>query len=151
MLKSSAITIFLSVLFSFFIHTSENIAQTTSVVMEKLSESSVASLIQGLHSDNEGLKSSCAYWLGEYRITESVIPLQNLLNNDKSERVRISAALALYKIGTPKSIFTVKQSIRFDESERVRRLCSIFYSVYLDQFKRNKNQIEEKGWLAGKN
>ncbi|MDD5607674.1 MAG: HEAT repeat domain-containing protein, partial [Ignavibacterium sp.] len=72
-------------------------------------------------------------------------------SQDESEAVRISAALALFKLGTPIAIHSLKGAIRFDESERVRRFSSIFYSAYLDQLKENENQIEEKGWLARKN
>ena len=68
-----------------------------------------------------------------------------VLRNDKSEEVRISAALALYKIGTPMSINAVKQAIRFDESERVSKLASNFYSVYLrNKFSPDINIYEDR-------
>lgn len=151
MYKSKLIAIVILVLFSLLIFKVETIAQTACAGTKDLNENTTASLIQGLNSDNDGLQSSCAYWLGEYRINEAVIHLQKVLKNDESESVRISAALALFKIGTPSAIFTVKQTGSFDVSERVRRLSSIFYSVYLDEFRDNENRIEEKGWLAGKN
>ena len=94
----------------------------------EVEQGTVESLIKGLSSDNAGLKSSCAYLLGDLKITQAIIPLMRVLRNDESEEVRISAALALYKIGT---INAVKQAIRFDESERVSKLASNFYSVYL--------------------
>ncbi len=97
----------------------------------EVEQGTVESLIKGLSSDHAGLKSSCAYLLGDLKITQAIIPLMRVLRNDESEEVRISAALALYKIGTPMSINAVKQAIRFDESERVSKLASNFYSVYL--------------------
>lgn len=151
MLHSKSFAAVLFVLLSLFICVDDNSAQSAGARMKDLSENTIASLIQGLNSDNDGLQSSCAYRLGEFRIEDAVIPLQRVLRNDESESVRISAALALFKIGTPKAIFTVKQAGRFDESDRVRRLSSIFYSAYLDQLEENENQIEEKGWLARKN
>ncbi|HOJ08222.1 MAG: HEAT repeat domain-containing protein [Ignavibacteriota bacterium] len=126
-------------------------AQVDDQANKVISKKTIESLIQGLEIDNDGLQSSCAYWLGEYKITEAVVPLQKLLSQDESEAVRISAALALFKLGTPIAIHSLKGAIRFDESERVRRFSSIFYSAYLDQLKENENQIEEKGWLARKN
>ena len=63
-----------------------------------------------------------------------------ILREDKNEEVRIAAALALYKIGSPIAINAVKQSIRFDDSERVSKLCASFYNEYL----RNKLNDEEK-------
>ncbi|MDT3696000.1 MAG: HEAT repeat domain-containing protein [Ignavibacterium sp.] len=151
MFYSKSIAVVLFALLSFFIFVDENSAQSSATKMKDLSENTIASLIQGLNSDNDGLQSSCAYQLGELGIEDAVIPLQRVLNNDESESVRISAALALFKIGTPKAIFSVKQAGRFDESDRVRRLSSIFYLAYLDQLEENENQIEEKGWLARKN
>ena len=94
-------------------------------------ESTIASLLDGLASDNPGLKSSCAYMLGELKVTEAIIPLMRILHNDVNEGLRISAALALYKIGTPISIYAVKQAGRFDDSERVKKLTQNFYAEYL--------------------
>jgi hypothetical protein len=94
-------------------------------------ESTIASLLEGLASDNMGLKSSCAYMLGELKVKEATIPLMRMLHNDVNEELRISAALALYKIGTPMSVYAVKQAGRFDESERVNKLAQNFYSEYL--------------------
>ncbi len=106
----------------------------------KMNANAIPSLLDGLASDNLGLKTSCAYLLGEYKITKAIIPLMRVLRNDENEEARIAAALALYKIETPMSINAVKQSIRFDESERVSKLASKFYNNYL----RNKfsNDVE---------
>ena len=104
-------------------------------------QNTIASLMEGLNSDNIGLKTSCAYLLGELNVTEGTIPLMRLLRNDESEAVRICAALALYKIGTPVSIFAVKQAIRFDESDRVSRLAAKFYYDYL----RSNQRADVKG------
>ena len=97
----------------------------------KITENTVSSLIEGLHSENLGLKSSCAYMIGELQLSNAVIPLMKILREEKSDEMRIVAALALYKIGTPMAIHAVKQSIKFDESERVSKLCANFYSEYL--------------------
>ena len=105
------------------------------------SQNTISSLIEGLNSDNMGLKTSCAYLLGELDVTEGIIPLMRLLRNDECEEVRICAALALYKIGTPISIFAVKQAIRFDESKRVSKLAAKFYYDYL----RSNQQPDVKG------
>ena len=111
----------------------------------EVSESTVASLLMGLNSDNIGLKSSSAYMLGELRVSSAVIPLMRVLHNDGNEVVRISAALALYKIGTPMSINAVKQAIRFDDSKRVSELANRFYSVYVrEELKKNNEKATEK-------
>jgi HEAT repeat protein len=97
----------------------------------KIKEDAVLSLLEGLKSENLGLKTSCAFMLGELRVSNAVIPLMKILKDDKNEQARISSALALYKIGTPLSIFAVKQAIKFDESQRVSKLATNFYNEYL--------------------
>ncbi len=95
----------------------------------KIKDSSIQSLLVGVNSNNLGLRASCANMLGELKCKKGLIPLMRMLKDDESEDARIIAALALYKIGDARGIFTIKQAIKFDESERVRRLCSIFYSA----------------------
>ena len=97
----------------------------------KITENTVSSLLEGLNSENLGLKSSSAYMIGELQLSNAVIPLLKILREEESDEMRIVAALALYKIGTPMAIHAVKQSIKFDESERVSKLCANFYSEYL--------------------
>jgi len=148
MFYSKISVVFLSVLFLVLICTQVIVPQNETHQPKELSENTIKSLIQGLSADNNGLQSKCAYFLGEYRIIDAVIPLLKLLHNDDSESVRISSALALFKIGTPIAIFAVKQAIRFDESERVKRTTQIFYSAHLKELEKNKIDSEEKGWLA---
>ena len=84
-------------------------------------------LLVGLDSDNDGLKTSSAYSLGELNSSKAVIPLLKMLRNESKECNRIMAALALYKIGDARGINAIKQRIRFDDSERVRKMCSTLY------------------------
>jgi HEAT repeat protein len=94
-------------------------------------EACFATLQQGLNSDNAGLIAGCTYMLGEVRCQRSIISLLDMLHNSDSEELRILAALSLYKIGDSRGIYAIKQSIKFDESRRVQRMCEIFYKVYL--------------------
>ena len=91
----------------------------------------IKNLLIGLSSDNFGLRTSSAYVLGEIEAEEAVIPLMKMLRTEESENARIVAALALYKINTDKGLFAVKQATRFDESERVRKMCTNFYNETL--------------------
>lgn len=85
-------------------------------------------LIVGLNSDNLGLKTSAAYMLGEYGTSKSINSLLKVLKSGDTEEERISAAMALVKINTEQSMFAVKQNAKFDDSERVRKLCALFYN-----------------------
>jgi len=105
----------------------------------QIKDNTVETLIMGLNSDNIGLKSGSAYMIGELKLKQATIPLLRVLHNEKNEEIRIAAALALYKIGSPVAIYAVKQAIKFDDSERVSKLCASFYTNYL----RNKFYDEE--------
>jgi hypothetical protein len=91
----------------------------------------IQNLLIGLNSDNAGLTSSSAFYLGEVSSTEAVIPLMKLLRNAEREELRISAALALLKIGDERGIYAIKRAIVFDKSKRVSDMCKKFYSAYL--------------------
>jgi hypothetical protein len=84
-------------------------------------------LLIGAQSYNKGLCGSCVYLMGEMRSQKSVIPLLGLLHNAECEEIRILAALSLCKIGDARGIYAVKRAAIFDESLRVKRLCSQFY------------------------
>lgn len=92
-----------------------------------ISKLTTQSLLQGIQSDNFGLKVSSAQRLGELQISEGVILLMSMLRNDNDERARITAALALIRIGDARGLFAVKQAAKFDENERVRSMCEKFY------------------------
>lgn len=100
---------------------------------DKVNDATVASLIMGINSDNFGLRTSAALMLGELKCEEAVIPLLHMLKSEEREDARIAAALALLKIGNAKGIFAIKQAIRFDQSDRVRRLCTNFYNSYIEK------------------
>ena len=97
----------------------------------QITKEAVNNYLKGLKSDNHGLRLSCAYFLGEYGISEGMVPLMNMLHNEKTESGRIMAALALTKLGSEMSIYAVKQASKFDKSERVRNLCIKFYNGYV--------------------
>jgi len=94
-------------------------------------ENCIKTLIQGINSDNPGLRSGCIYMIGKLCCDRAVVTLLDILHNDPSEEMRILAALSLYKINDSRGIYAIKQAIRFDESERVSRLCETFYRAYL--------------------
>lgn len=96
-------------------------------------------LLVGLNTDNQGLKISCAYFLGEMKSDRAVIPLLKILKSGDTEEERIIAALSLAKIDSEIGMFAVKRRIVFDESTRVQRLCKIFYTDHL--FKEQKGDV----------
>ena len=95
-------------------------------------EACIKTLFEGMNSQNEGLQAGCTYMFGELCCDRAVISLLEILHNNPKEEMRILAALSLYKIGDLRGIFAIKQAIKFDESERVSKLCEGFYKSYLN-------------------
>ena len=93
----------------------------------------VQSLLLGVNSENTGLKSGCAFMLGELKVSNAVIPLMKLLKENNNADIKIAAALALYKIGDKRGIFAIKMAAQFEQNERVRKTCELFYKNYLNQ------------------
>ncbi|MDP2364087.1 MAG: HEAT repeat domain-containing protein [Ignavibacteria bacterium] len=93
----------------------------------------ITNLMNGINSENQGLKMSSSYFLGELKSEEAVIPLMKILKSDENEEARIMAALSLVKIGDARGLFAIKQAVKFDNSERVKKMCSIFYQDYLSK------------------
>jgi len=117
-------TTLFSILFISSLHASDK--GNTSLEVKKYKKI-VDNLLVGLESGNEGLKLSSTFHLGEIKASKSVIALMRILHDDTNENARITAALALIKIGDARGIFQVKRASFFDESERVRRMCQKFY------------------------
>ena len=88
-------------------------------------------LLVGINSENLGLQVSCAYFLGEMKSDRAIIPLLRMLKSGDTEEQRIIAALSLAKIKSERGLFAIKQRIKFDDSERVQRLCEIFYTNHI--------------------
>jgi hypothetical protein len=90
-----------------------------------------ANLLAGVQCENFGLSVSCAFMLGEIKSEKAIDPLTCMLRQSEDERARIVAAIALIKIGSERSIYVVKENIRLDESEKVRKMCSHLYNAHL--------------------
>lgn len=75
--------------------------------ISKITTNTTESLFNGLNSENLGLKTGSAYMLGELNIRSAVVPLMKMMRNDESDEAKIVAALALYKLGTPMSIYAL--------------------------------------------
>ncbi|HVO74025.1 MAG TPA: hypothetical protein VMT35_08385 [Ignavibacteriaceae bacterium] len=99
----------------------------------------VANLIKAIKSENTGLHTSAAKVLSDL-ISESylkpddaspaMIPLLNLLRNGKSDEERLSAAVALYQIGSPIALYQLRGVGHFDDNKKVASACKNLYYTY---------------------
>ncbi|MCO6472531.1 MAG: HEAT repeat domain-containing protein [Melioribacteraceae bacterium] len=99
-------------------------------------------LLEGVNSDNTGLKISSAYFLGELKSEKAVIPLMKMLRSEKCEGARVMAALSLVKIGSERSLFMLKRESEFNDFERVRQMCGQFYKA--QKFNESVERLNQK-------
>ena len=88
-------------------------------------------MLLGIKSDNTGLQTSCAYFLGEMKSDRAMIPLLRLVSNGGTEATRIIAALSLYKIESKIGMYRLKYLAETDESKLAKRVFEIIYKKYV--------------------
>jgi HEAT repeat protein len=137
--QSTLLAVSLFLLLSFQILPQETVLPNSSKM-----EACFETLQLGLKSENLGVQAGCAYMAGEVSCRRSVVCLMKLLHNSSSEELRILAALSLYKLRDSRGIYAIKQAIRFDESERVSRICENFYRAYLKESNDAEIQVVTK-------
>ena len=86
-------------------------------------KSDTKKLIKSLTSDNIGWRVSAAQILGDNQEEKAVKPLIRMLNNDISYAARISAAVALAKIGDKKALRALKKVSKHDRNQTVRTVA----------------------------
>ena len=92
-----------------------------------------ANMLVGINSDNTGLQTSCAYFLGEMKSDRAMIPLLKLVTNGETEESRIIAALSLYKIESKIGMYRLKGLSQTDESKLARKVFDRLYKIYVSK------------------
>ncbi len=118
-----------------FFAVSINAAEPSNKANKKVTDEQIeASLLNGLTSQNTGLRVSCAYMLGEIIPSEKgVLELMRILRNDDDENVRIMAALTLIKLEDARGLNLIKNECKYNDNERTRKMCKHFYCAYLNK------------------
>lgn len=84
----------------------------------------VKNYIHALRFDNVGVRRSAVYFLGEYKLKESVEPLIAVLKDDAFEQVRMAAAIALLNIGDRNGVNAVMEVSLYDQNNTVAEFCA---------------------------
>jgi hypothetical protein len=113
-------------------------AQTEQFSAEKKS-SIVDNLNIGIESDNYGLRVGSAdvlfdlinqSYLKSEDASKAMIPLLIMLEKGKTDEERISAAVALFKLGNGIGIYRLRGVAIFDDNARVSSICKNLYYSY---------------------
>lgn len=83
--------------------------------------------IAGLNSGDPGLQVSSAYFLGEMKSREAVLPLLKIFREEKNDNVRLAAAWSLIKIGNSLGTYLVKRECYRGEYEQIRFMLHQLY------------------------
>jgi HEAT repeat protein len=97
-----------------------------------IKKSVIQNYIRGLKSDNEGLRKSCIYFSGKYKISESESVLKDQYKEEENSETKLLLFHALYQIGDKFAVNTVKNYLKglTSDNEGVRKSCINFVGEY---------------------
>jgi hypothetical protein len=98
-----------------------------------------ANYLTGLNSDNQGLKVSSAYFLGNMKSNKAVIPLMKMFRNEKNNGAKLVAAWSLLKIGDARGVFLVKRESELGNCDGIN--CML-HQLYEDYCLKTKGKVE---------
>lgn len=99
-------------------------AQNVSIKDLSTNKYALQNLLAGIKSDNEGVKRSCIYFAGKYRIAETEAALIEQLNKEENPSTRILIALVLYEMGSKEGLELIKKLAVDDENSEVKRMST---------------------------
>lgn len=106
-------------------------AQMNSIHSLTANKYALQNLVNGIHSDNMGLKRSSIYFAGKYKIAEAEPELIDQLGIEKDASTRILIALVLYEMGSEDGLLEVQKLSKQDLDPKVRRMSTKIYYEYL--------------------
>ncbi|MFO7524824.1 MAG: hypothetical protein R6W68_05180 [Ignavibacteriaceae bacterium] len=111
--------------------TSSLFAQNTLAEFTK-NEYALENLINGIHSENEGIRKSSIYFAGKYKVEEAAYDLIKQLKNEENSSIRVLIALALFEMESKDGLEAIKKLGDADDDLRVKRMASFIYDEYVN-------------------
>ncbi|WKZ69256.1 MAG: hypothetical protein QY331_14945 [Melioribacteraceae bacterium] len=96
-----------------------------------LSESEVATLIEGIKSENYGLMRSSIFIAGKYRVEEAVEALFEVLERESDPSNLVLVSLAIYRIGNLEAMMKVIETANNSENNHTKNILSAIAMNYL--------------------
>ena len=110
---------------------SELFAQPYSIKEITNKRYALENLLDGIKSENDGVKRSSIYFVGKYKIADAEDLLIEQLNKEQNPSNKILIALVLYKLGSENGLLTIKKLAATDDNLKVRTMSTIIYNEYL--------------------
>lgn len=111
--------------------TSSLFAQNTLAEFTK-NEYALENLINGIHSENEGVRKSSIYFAGKYKVKEAAQDLINQLRTEENPSIKILIALALFEMDSRDGLEAIKKLGDADDDPKVKRMASFIYDEYVN-------------------
>lgn len=104
------------------------------------SDKEILNLVEGIKSNNLGLKRCSIYLAAKYQVAETVPAMVAEFKNEINPQNKVLIALALYQIGDESGIEAVYNASLSDENPKVRKTC---FEV-MNYFKNAENVVSNE-------
>ncbi len=103
--------------------------QTSTLADEKssLNKKALINLITGINSENAGVRKSCIYFSGKYKVEEAVPYLEFAYENNSSESERLLILRTLYEIGGHTSKTVLEKILVKENDVKLKNMCAAIW------------------------
>ena len=122
-------TIFRLTLIMLFFSTTLLFSQAKSDTGYDLPQIAIDNYLAGALSDNHGLKASCIYFLGKYKVLEANSQLIEQIGDTEDESLKILIAWSLYRIGEDSGLDKLEYMAVNSKSQDVKAFCSNLHGI----------------------
>ena len=104
-------------------------SQTNSDQQVELPDIAIVNILNGIQSDNHGVKISCIYFAGKYKIVEVSQYLVEAMKNSDNDELCQMLVWSLYQIGDESCCKKLKTIIENHPSEKIRDFCNYLHKI----------------------
>ena len=103
--------------------------QTYSHQPVELPDIAIVNILNGIQSDNYGVKMSCIYFAGKYKIMEVSQNLVEELKSSNNDELCQMLVWSLYQIGNESCCEELQEFVKNHSSEKLKALCSYLHKI----------------------
>ena len=103
--------------------------QTNSHQSEELPDIAIVNILNGIESDNYGVKMSCIYYAGKYKIKEVSQNLVEEIKSSGDDELCQMLVWSLYQIGNDSCCEELQTFVKNHSSEKLKVLCSYLQKI----------------------
>lgn len=118
------LTVIVLLLTSSFIHSQKSTEQKT-----EIPEIAIKNLLMGLESENDGVRLSCAYFAGKYKITEVSPKLVEAMKESNNDELCRMLLWSLYQIGNDECCIELQAVMKDHSSKDLKKLCEYLHKI----------------------